>query len=287
MRAGCLGTHREPFCSEGTEEFDGALLLTQANATGRASPVESLDLGDRKNASTTPVPRCQAPAKEFPNEERHGNEPSTYCNGEQKRPYLPRRPILAPRDEAVKLRLLKSSCVFRGDFIETASERLAGRFGLGYLHPSHRVAKPVRTFAKPTSLLHEETPEIQLKRGPLRPIGRRGGGRRFSIVPIWPSGCEAMQIHLQDGFNGESVVIRVDGREVFRDPNVASKRLTGTAGHVAVQVASGDATVEIELKNTGLKHKVHVPRADATHLTFFVDQGKLKHAISSEPFGSM
>ena len=54
-------------------------------------------------------------------------------------------------------------------------------------------------------------------------------------------------IDLQDGFSGDDVIVRVNGREVSRLSGVRTKRTLGLARSVEVDAPDGPVTLEIEV----------------------------------------
>src|SRR5829696_5946083 len=94
-----------------------------------------------------------------------------------------------------------------------------------------------------------------------------------------------LNIDFQEGFAGELVVVKLDGREVHRQDKVQTKRAIGYAASQQVQTPPGEHTVEIILPDRDLSTKVKLPAADETHLGFSVEGGKISHIISTESFG--
>ena len=95
----------------------------------------------------------------------------------------------------------------------------------------------------------------------------------------------ALVIALHDGFEREPVVIRVDGREVFRGADVQTQLLTGYADSVEVPVAPGEVEVEIELPARGLVHRVSLRVRAKMHLGVSVGSDGIEHQVSDQPFG--
>ena len=56
-----------------------------------------------------------------------------------------------------------------------------------------------------------------------------------------------LTIDLQDGFTGEDVIVRVNGREVSRLSGVHTKRMLGLAKSFEVAAPEGAVTLEIEV----------------------------------------
>ncbi len=69
-------------------------------------------------------------------------------------------------------------------------------------------------------------------------------------------------IDLQEGFTGDTVVIHLNGREVYRCNDVKTRLQIGLADRVETVVQERAATVEIGLPTKGLKIAEAIP-ADA------------------------
>ncbi|HET7234796.1 MAG TPA: hypothetical protein VFJ16_32580 [Longimicrobium sp.] len=60
-----------------------------------------------------------------------------------------------------------------------------------------------------------------------------------------------LQIDLTEGFAGDTVAVRVGGREVYRQDGVSTNYSSGVAGRVEADVAEGPVPVEVELPARG------------------------------------
>ncbi len=67
-----------------------------------------------------------------------------------------------------------------------------------------------------------------------------------------------LHIALQEGFTGDEVVIRVEGKEVFHKSNVKTRTQIGFADSVDVAVEPGRASVEILLPARNISVSVPV-----------------------------
>ena len=94
----------------------------------------------------------------------------------------------------------------------------------------------------------------------------------------------AFRIALQDGFEGDTVVVKVNGKEVFKQENVKTKRQIGKAASVEVEVEEGSANVEISLPLKNLSETIAVKVSGEVYLGVSVVENKVEHKVSSEPF---
>ncbi len=91
---------------------------------------------------------------------------------------------------------------------------------------------------------------------------------------------------LQEGFAGDAVVLRVNGREVFHREGVQTRRQIGLAATHEEQLPAGPITIEVSLPERQLTEILPLSLSHDTYLGVSVNpQGKLTHVISREPFG--
>lgn len=93
-----------------------------------------------------------------------------------------------------------------------------------------------------------------------------------------------LRIALQDGFEGDTVVVKVNGKEVFKQENIKTKRQIGKAASFEVKVEQGSANVEVSLPLKNLSEKIAVKVSGEVHLGISLAEGKIEHRVSSEPF---
>lgn len=94
-----------------------------------------------------------------------------------------------------------------------------------------------------------------------------------------------LHIALQEGFEDETVVIRVAGKEVFRKDNVRTKLQIGFADSLEVNVEESPITIEIEVAARNLTESIEVEAPNTVYLGLSLIGGEIRHRISSEPFG--
>lgn len=94
-----------------------------------------------------------------------------------------------------------------------------------------------------------------------------------------------LRIDLQEGFRGDKVVVRVNGKEVLQRA-VKTRVQTGLAAIEQLDVAPGDITVEVELPERRISGTFHLQGGRDTYVGVSVSaNGKLTHKTSLEPFG--
>lgn len=94
-----------------------------------------------------------------------------------------------------------------------------------------------------------------------------------------------IRVDLQDGFDGDEVVVRVAGREVYRDEDVRTLTVIGRAATFTADVPAGKVAVDIELPRRGLEHRVVLDAAETPNLGVSATGAMLTHRVASEPFG--
>src|SRR5947208_12304875 len=91
-----------------------------------------------------------------------------------------------------------------------------------------------------------------------------------------------VNVDLQEGFTGDEVIFRVNGREVKRYPAVRTKRTLGLAESVALDVPDGPVTLEVAVPTKGVTGAV-----DLRHSQVGVSVGDsgLQFIQSDQEFG--
>ncbi len=111
------------------------------------------------------------------------------------------------------------------------------------------------------------------------PVGRAAG--REVHIPL-------LHVALQEGFAGDTVVLRLDGRELFRKVNVTTRLQTGYADSVEMDASAQAGWLEVEVPSKGLtlafELRLHVGRPTYVGVSIQPD-GRLSRRITEEPFG--
>lgn len=95
-----------------------------------------------------------------------------------------------------------------------------------------------------------------------------------------------LHIALQEGFLDDTVEIHVDGREVFRKEGVTTRLQLGKADSFETTLEGDPATVRVTLPAKDVSETIVVPEVSSTvYLAVSIENGKVGHRISSEPFG--
>jgi hypothetical protein len=93
-------------------------------------------------------------------------------------------------------------------------------------------------------------------------------------------------IDMQEGFDKDSVIIEVGGREVYRKEGVSTRYQIGLAGSVKADCPDAKVTVRIRVPSRGLAHDVAVDAEQPAYVGVSVTEGgALKFQVGREPFG--
>ena len=94
-----------------------------------------------------------------------------------------------------------------------------------------------------------------------------------------------LRIDLQDGFDGDTVVVTVNGEEIFREQGVRTKTQVGAARYVKMEVEIGATTVMVTLPERGLTEMFELDITGPTFLGVSLQPGDtLTHCVQSTPF---
>ena len=99
-----------------------------------------------------------------------------------------------------------------------------------------------------------------------------------------------LQVDIQDGFEDDLVVVRVNGKEEFREDGVTTKRLLGGTDFTSdnaprVQVPEGTVNVEVLVPSKNLSGTISVQASQNTYLGVSIQDGKIHYMEVDKPFG--
>lgn len=94
-----------------------------------------------------------------------------------------------------------------------------------------------------------------------------------------------LHIALQDGFRNDTVVVRVNQREVYRRTGVSTNLAISRADAFEVEVEEGAVRVEVELPGRNRSGAVSLEPAQTPYLAVEIaPEGSLLLTPSAEPF---
>ena len=94
-----------------------------------------------------------------------------------------------------------------------------------------------------------------------------------------------LHIAFQEGFQDDTVQVRVDGREVTQMEHVTTRTQIGLADSFEMDVQEGMMEVEVLVPSKALSKRITLPVSNAVYLGVSVDDRGLIHRVSEEPFG--
>src|SRR6266542_5721498 len=101
------------------------------------------------------------------------------------------------------------------------------------------------------------------------------------LIASWGDEIMArLTIHLQDGFADDTVLVRVNGVEVYRKSGVTTKLLLGYADVFDTAVPEGAAEIMIEVPSRDLRDAFIVPGAPKTHVGISIHANAIEHFVS-------
>lgn len=97
-----------------------------------------------------------------------------------------------------------------------------------------------------------------------------------------------MEVHLQEGFDAEPVVVRINGRSVFEEDVVTTNLMLGFATTFEVDLAGapGPLEVAVVLPARDVDERINLARPPQ-QLGLSVQGGRVVARVADEPFGYM
>ncbi len=94
-----------------------------------------------------------------------------------------------------------------------------------------------------------------------------------------------LHIAFQEGFTGEAVVVRINGNEAYRKEQMKTRFQLGYADSFEVNVEEGSVRVEVLLPAQSLSEIFEVQVSEPTYVAVSLDENKIVHRVSVQPFG--
>jgi hypothetical protein len=95
-----------------------------------------------------------------------------------------------------------------------------------------------------------------------------------------------LHVHLQDGFSGEPVRIRLDGKTVIENPAVTTRPQLGLAELIPLELPAGRHTLEVQVPAHTQVQTFTLTSGQELHVGLSLNpDGGLSYRISESPFG--
>ena len=96
-----------------------------------------------------------------------------------------------------------------------------------------------------------------------------------------------LHVALQDGFDDDTVVVRVNDEEVFRQEGLSTDYRISLAEDFEVPRAEGPLRLEVELPDRDLAGALDIDAEGTVYVAVSVEEGALTFRLSDAPFGYM
>ncbi len=107
--------------------------------------------------------------------------------------------------------------------------------------------------------------------------------RAETLEPRWVE----LTVDLQEGFENDTVVVRLNGEEVYHESQVTTLRLLGLADTFIADSEPGPARLDVEVESRGLTHQIPLELTDRTYVGISLIEGRIEAIVSHEAFGYM
>lgn len=94
-----------------------------------------------------------------------------------------------------------------------------------------------------------------------------------------------LSINFQDGFTDDTIVLQVNGEEVFRKEHVSTKLLLGLADSFKTEVETGPVRIEVNVQTKGIEKTFLLEVSSDTYIGISIVNGMIEYIVSDEPFG--
>jgi hypothetical protein len=94
-----------------------------------------------------------------------------------------------------------------------------------------------------------------------------------------------LYIDFQDGFAQDTVVFKVNDKEVYHKRNVSTKLLLGKAASFNTKVETGTVNLEINVQRNNMVKAIPLEISADTYIGISIVNGKIEYIVSVEPFG--
>ena len=94
-----------------------------------------------------------------------------------------------------------------------------------------------------------------------------------------------LHIELQEGFAGDEVIIRKDGRKIYHNPRVTTRLQISLADSTSIPVGTPSVMVDVELPGKGKSKSISIDGPWPVYLGIsLTPEGKIVCMLSQKPF---
>jgi len=93
-----------------------------------------------------------------------------------------------------------------------------------------------------------------------------------------------LSIDFQDGFVDDTIIVQVNGEEVFQKEHVSTKLILGLADSFETEVETGLVNIEINVQTKNLTEDFLLEVSADTYIGISIMNGKIEYIVSDKPF---
>jgi hypothetical protein len=93
-----------------------------------------------------------------------------------------------------------------------------------------------------------------------------------------------LKIDLQDGFEGDIVIIEINSKELYHNDGVKTELTLGYADSIEAEVPEGQCTVEVTLPKRGISESIYLTIMAPVYLGLSIFDGKIVYRLSNKFF---
>jgi hypothetical protein len=95
-----------------------------------------------------------------------------------------------------------------------------------------------------------------------------------------------LSLHLQDGFQHDTVIIRVGEREIYQKTDVTTRTQIGLADMMTTEVVDGSVAVQIEVPTRGARRVIRIAVPDILFVGVSLEaDGQVSYQARRETMG--
>jgi hypothetical protein len=92
-----------------------------------------------------------------------------------------------------------------------------------------------------------------------------------------------LHLAFQEGFEGDTVIVRIDGKEVYRKEHVTTRYQINYADSFKLHVDEESVNVEILIPAKELSKKFSIKTANTVYVKVLIQMGEIKYSASDKP----
>ncbi len=94
-----------------------------------------------------------------------------------------------------------------------------------------------------------------------------------------------LHIALQDGFRNNTVLMRLNGKRIYRKNNLKTRTQIGLADSVELETDEGPASLEVSLPQERIVGSIAFVLKSVTYIGVSIIEGEVQFKVQNVPFG--